>query len=228
MRERYLTNFGLQSFTERLLNKHAHLTEKVQKMTGCSFADATRVATYNYVFRGLTDAQLELHLDTSNITIDNAFEMVADNVRLSLVRSDRMTYIQDRIFRPRHYGFYSSRLTSEQVCQHLTVGEPHNKYGEYHYCVVTKYLPRREEVFKYLVPRHFRKCLNANMETSLVREFLKILHDEVVPLYKKYVSLRIKERVQHYKEYKANGEILRKYKMLHKYSKTINYEEKNK
>lgn len=221
MRERYLTNFGLATFEARLENKHKNLISKVQKYTGCSYIDAVKVSTYNYVFRGLTDAQLEQHLDTSNIDgVMDAFSLVPDNVRLSLVRHDRMTYVQDRIFRPRHYGITSVR-NSVEYCHKLSIGFDNKSY--YTYCVDPKHLPKKEEVFKYLVPRHFRKCLNANMETALVRDFLKILHEDVEPLYEKYVSLRKKEREQHYNEYREIGECLHKYKVKHKYSK-MNYE----
>ena len=223
-RERYLTNFGLATFDARLDNKHKTLVSKVQKYTGCDFQAAVRVATYNYVFRGLTDAQIEQHLDTSNIDdVETAFKLCSDNMRLSLVRSDRMTYIQDKIFRPSHYGIRDVR-DRVAYTQKLYIGEQYGK-NPYRYSINYKHLPRKEEVFKYLVPRHFRKCLSANSETPLVRDFLKILHEDVLPLFEKYVSLRKQEREQHYKDYKEYGKVIQLVKSQ-KHSKIINYESK--
>lgn len=215
-REKYLTNFGLAIFRSDLEKKTLDLANKMVTYTGCTFQAAYTAAVYNYVYKGMNDAQIEHFICNTGLSVKDAYLINDETYRLYLVRKDRMTAIQDKIFRPEVYQYKEVR--------HYTASSIRLKLGDgYSYLINKTALAKPIDVNKYLLAADLYRHPNASADTPDVYDFLVKYYNDVQPLLDLYVLKRTEERTVHYEKYKEYGKVIKLVK-ANKHSKIIVYE----
>jgi hypothetical protein len=214
--ERYLTNFGVAIFRSSLEQKVLKLSNKIQHYTGAEPKVSYQTAVYNYLYKGLKESQLEHFMLNANLSSDEMFLINDETSRFYLVRSDRMTATQDKIFRPEIYQY--------NVVRHYTASAIRLKLNDgYSYVINKTALAQPIEVKKYLLAADLYNHPNAVADTPEVIKFFTILYNDILPLMDEYVFKRIAERKEHYRKYNEYGKVIKMIK-ARKHSKIIAYE----